>query len=663
MLAAALAVTLTLTSESVLPTRILISESISPTRRCQGIPNTGTTGGYDISKPSVATVAACIAACEALESCCIAQFNPAHERAKCDLKNYGSLRPRPADNVTAITCVPGCPLTPPPHPHPPTPVPPDRNGTVRVSPGDNIQAVVNSAPNGTTFLFAPGIYRQVSITPRPGDIFVGDSPSPQSVVLTGAKIILPSEVKPVPQDGHQGLFVAPNRTETLRNGPGKCDKFHPRCTYTSDLFFDGKPLHHVGSRAAVNCTGTWFWDFDSNSIFFFVSVGAGANGIDGHVLELSIVSTAFGESHSQRQDTPNVTIANMTVQMFANPAQSGAIGGPPGTYWTVANVVATLNHGAGVAIRDGGRILNSKLLHNGQQGYHSDRGGGLLIAENEVAFNNFAGFDQGWEAGAGKLSHDNNDGGAGPGHTHANNERTVLRNNFVHDNLGRGMWADVNDVRVSYLNNLVIRNSREGIAHEISHSATIEGNTLCFNGESDDIWLWGSQIVLQNSDNSVVYNNSVVVGSGGNGIGLIYQPRMSGNESTRTSNNTIKANYVWMLDSNTSTHGYVGGVSNCVTPPTDGDEKDPTKNPFASPCHANMMWEDTRFRGNHYFFNVTSVRSENQMRFRWATEATSPPRITFKQWMDAGNDVDGSIASLDQARVPSVCQGFAATGS
>ena len=431
---------LMLTPGSISPTVMLTSENkYYPAHTCQGIQNTGVTAGHDVSKPSVDTVAACIAACEALPSCCIAQFNPAHEHVKCDLKNYGTLRPQPAKNVTAITCVPGCPKTPPdppPHPHPPpSPVPPDHNGTVRISPGDNIGAAVNRAPNGTTFLFAPGVYREVSIIPRPGDIFMGDSPSAEAVVLNGAKLIPSSEVEPVSGPGHAGLFVAANRTETLRKGPGKCDDIHPRCMYTSDLFFDGKPLHHVGSRAAVNETGKWFWDLDSKSIFFFVS----ANVIDGHALELSVTPTAFGETHSQVQDTPNVTIANMTVQMFASPAQSGAIGGPPGTYWTVTNVVATLNHGAGVAIRDGGKILNSKLLQNGQQGYHSDRGGGILIAENEVAFNNFAGFDQGWEAGAGKLSHDNNDGGVGPGHTHANNERTVLRNNFVHENLGRGM--------------------------------------------------------------------------------------------------------------------------------------------------------------------------------------------------------------------------------
>ena len=118
LLTVASILTLILATESVSPTTML-SENSYPARKCQGIPNTGITAGYDISKPNVSTVAACIAACEAIATCCIAQFNPAHERAKCDLKSYGTLRPRPAENVTAITCVPKCPQTPP-QPHPPS---------------------------------------------------------------------------------------------------------------------------------------------------------------------------------------------------------------------------------------------------------------------------------------------------------------------------------------------------------------------------------------------------------------------------------------------------------------------------------------------------------------------------------------------------------------
>ena len=66
----------------------------------------------------------------------------------------------------------------------------------------------------------------------------------------------------------------------------------------------------------------------------------------------------------------------------------------------------------------------------------------LCAQDNEIAYNNYAGFRTGWEAGAGKLGRTDNDGGAGPGHDHAAaGERTEVSRNFVHSNLGRGLWA------------------------------------------------------------------------------------------------------------------------------------------------------------------------------------------------------------------------------
>lgn len=318
-----------------------------------------------------------------------------------------------------------------------------------------------------------------------------DSPqaSPASVVMNGATVITASEVRRSGDAAHPGMFVASNRTENIRlDGTGECDDTHPRCTCANDLFFDSVPLHHVGSRAAVNRTGTWFYDTVAKEILFYVNVTTAT--IEGHDVELSVVSTAFGEFHSQREDTANVTVANMTVKYYANPAQSGAIGGPPGTNWVVSNVVATLNHGVGAMVRDGGSIIHSKLISNGQEGFHSDRGGNILIGWNEIAFNNYAGFRTGWEAGAGKLGKADNDGGVGPGHEKTMAEQSVMRNNFVHHNNGRGLWSDCGNIHISYLDNVIVNNTHEGIAHEISHQAVIKGNTACFNGLALDTWQW-----------------------------------------------------------------------------------------------------------------------------------------------------------------------------
>ena len=189
-----------------------------------------------------------------------------------------------------------------------------------------------------------------------------------------------------------------------------------------------------------------------------------------------------------------------------------------------------------------------------------------MLAGCEIAYNNYAGFDTGWEAGAGKFGHADNDGGTGPGHERSTAERTIARDNYVHHNLGRGLWADVGVVHISYVNNTVVNNTHEGIAHEISHTAVIANNTVCFNGKVFDVWQWGSQILVQNSDSVVVRGNTVVVGKGGNGIGIIYQPRLDNGTAAIAQNNTVVDNAVFFLDANHTAHGFTGGVSNCTPP-------------------------------------------------------------------------------------------------
>ena len=76
----------------------------------------------------------------------------------------------------------------------------------------------------------------------------------------------------------------------------------------------------------------------------------------------------------------------------------------------------------------------------------------------------------------------------------------------------------------------VYLNANDGIKHEISYRATIRNNIVARNGTSCfDDWLWGSQILIQNSSDVSVYGNLVEVSSEfGNGIGVIYQDRGGG---------------------------------------------------------------------------------------------------------------------------------------
>ena len=64
--------------------------------------------------------------------------------------------------------------------------------TVRITPGTNIQNVINSNPAGTTYILASGYHRatftnvnQIHIAPKAGDIFEGET----GTVLSGAMLL------------------------------------------------------------------------------------------------------------------------------------------------------------------------------------------------------------------------------------------------------------------------------------------------------------------------------------------------------------------------------------------------------------------------------------------------------------------------------------------
>ena len=575
------------------------------------------------------TQAACCAACEGPINCTAWQWTPSPNedaRGRCIpyswLAGVVAAKGRMAGTCIGGTVAPHPPPGPPhPHPHPPPPGPPGPPRTVHLTPTDDVSREVTNAPPGSTFIFAPGLYREVEVVPKDGDTFVGGGSSAAEVLLSGARLIRPEQlVRRSPT-----LLVAVDRNESIGQRNGKCDANHPRCDFASDLFLGGKPFGlHVNSSRDVSRAGTWFFDYEAREIVLYWEGGAWP--VE-QQLELSVSKAAFFSQHSQYGWPSNVTIANLTVTMYASPAQAGAIGGgTPGVGWLVDGVIATYNHGVGVKVRHRGRVVGSRMLNNGQQGVHADRGGGILLADCELAYNNWAGFDTGWEAGAGKFSHQN-------GVNFSTSEGTVLRGNFVHDNVGRGLWADADCRGMSYISNIVVNNTHEGIAHEISSAAAMINNTLCLNGWGDDVWLWGCQLVVQNSLNVTVTNNTIVVGrNGGNGIGLILQPRGDGLFGPHLALNArVQDNVLVFLGSNYSVSGSLGAVTNCNQ--TVGVECDD-------------MFYSTAWDGNRYFFTTggaTGSSAQQQPRFRWGGEAVSTARNDWGSWRAAGNDMSGEM--------------------
>ncbi len=379
--------------------------------------------------------------------------------------------------------------------------------TVNVYPGENIQQVVQQSPPGTTFHLAAGTYVRQRIAPKSGDGFVGDN----------GTIFVGSEHLTGPFVQKNGLYYATGQYQQgITNG--SCDAQHPACIYPEDLFLNGTPLLRVTEVSQV-APGKWFFDYANHQIVF-------ADNPNGNTLDTSITQSAFTGSAAY------VTVKNITIQMYANPAQFGAIGDQePGPGWNIQSVEVTRNHGLGIRTNSGAVVEGSYVHFNGSVGIGGSNADSILIENNEISSNNYAGYLHPWECGGAKFSGMN---------------RLTVDGNRVHDNQGPGLWTDTDNFNTVYSNNTIWNNQDNGIQHERSFSAKIFNNTSYNNGSGQFVWLWGSQILIQNSQDVSVYNNTVSVASTyGNGIGLISQNRGYGRFGTYLlTHNTVTNNSV-----------------------------------------------------------------------------------------------------------------------
>ena len=83
----------------------------------------------------------------------------------------------------------------------------------------------------------------------------------------------------------------------------------------------------------------------------------------------------------------------------------------------------------------------------------------------------------------------------------------TFRNNFVHENLGDGIWYDFNNTGALIEGNRVEDNGRTGISFEVSNGATIRNNTLRRNA--------ADAVLISVSQNAQIYNNSLEANFGG----------------------------------------------------------------------------------------------------------------------------------------------------
>ncbi len=357
---------------------------------------------------------------------------------------------------------------------------------VVLRPGQDLQAVVARSAEGTRFDFEPGIYRGQTIYPKRGQQFIGQD----GVILSGA-IELTSWTR-------DGRFWKATGLPRPLHFHGECADGHELCSRREDLFVDGRLYDRVGELADL-APGRWYYARGQAWI---------ADDPTGQSVELGVTPLAFG---GQAED---VVLENLIVERYASDAQHGAIASDEARGWQIADVTARWNHGAGLSFGPDTRVTGGFFGHNGQLGI-AGIGEGSSLQEVEIAFNNYAGYNPKWEAGGTKFWETTD---------------LIVRDSCVHDNAGPGLWTDTDNRHTTYEGNAVFANANEGIKHEVSYDAIIRNNIVVGNATSGaDNWLWGSQILIQDSSNVEVYGNLVETAAGfGNGIGVIYQDRGEG---------------------------------------------------------------------------------------------------------------------------------------
>ncbi len=375
---------------------------------------------------------------------------------------------------------------------------------VTLKPGDNLQAIVDSHPEGTTFVLKAGVYKEAKIKPKDFQTFVGE----EGAVMSGAVDIKGWSYS-------NGFWVADGfPAPGYNHGEGR----DGMARFKEDLIVNDDPYIRVGSLGEVGQGEFYYAD---GKVYI-------KDDPSGKTTQAMKTTAAFDGGTTQ-----GVTIENITMKHYASMAQHGAVEGHTTKNWTLIDVDAIKNHGAGVMAGDGMKILGGNFSDNGQLGIHAHDTSGLYIDGIKAVGNNYAGFEHWWEAGGVKILTSDN--------------VTVKNSEFSH-NHGTGLWFDWDNNKVLIENNYMTKNEGMGLQYEASREALIKGNVATLNNQDGfKVGYWGSEMIIQNSSKVEATGNHIAAEIG-QGLGMVYDVRGGGSFGPHyTLDNNVHGNTIVML--------------------------------------------------------------------------------------------------------------------
>jgi parallel beta-helix repeat protein len=194
--------------------------------------------------------------------------------------------------------------------------------------------------------------------------------------------------------------------------------------------------------------------------------------------------TTQGAFRAHNQDIDNVTIRNLVIR---NMPQKGIEAYYwMSDHWTIEDNEIASNK-FGLVFPNSSTIRNNYIHHNVGDpssstpyerggGYHGHYASHTTFDTNEIAYN-------------------------GPEQKVMESVNVIFRNNFVHHNIGDGIWYDSGNSGVLIEGNRVEDNRREGIFYEASSDAIIRNNTARRNGITG--------VFISTSQNVQIYNNTL----------------------------------------------------------------------------------------------------------------------------------------------------------
>ncbi len=178
-------------------------------------------------------------------------------------------------------------------------------------------------------------------------------------------------------------------------------------------------------------------------------------------------------------DTEDVTIKYLTIKNFGSGMDNnneGVVNHDSGTGWVMQYNTVIDNDGAGVFVGSDNVVSYNCLKDNGQYGFSMFKPPlsssasaitNIVLDHNEITGNN----QDDWESEIEGC-------GCTGGGKFWDVKGATVTNNWVHNNLSVGLWADTNNIDFLFEGNYIDHNSDEGIWYEISYNATIRNNTF-----------------------------------------------------------------------------------------------------------------------------------------------------------------------------------------